>query len=98
MQITTNEQILPLAGMREGNRYLIVVTGVTSALHLEFQHVNGGTWYDYAAQDATVFAAPGAAVVYADVICPVPRMRLRLVSSQETEWTATWVRQIYGTF
>ena len=98
MQITTTAQTLPLTGMREGNRYFIVVTGVTSTLYLEFQHVTGGAWFSYTYPDATTFNAAAADVVVADIICPVPRMRLRLGEAQESAWTATWVKQTYEKF
>lgn len=92
MQTTTTEQTIPLHGMREGNRYFIVVTDVTSTLYLEFQHVIGGAWFAYTAPE------PISNVVSLDIICPVPRMRLRLTNAQAAAWTATWVKQVYENF
>lgn len=98
MHITTDEQIIPLTSMREGNRYFIVVTGATSTLYLEFQHVAGGDWFPYTYPDASVFDGTVADVVAADIVCPVARMRLRLDSPQAETWTATWVKQTYENF
>jgi len=90
MQISTTAQYIPLNGVREGNRYAILVTGADTAVTLEFQHVVDGAWFPYPAFTNT----PVAGVIAADVICTLPRMRLKLATApQATEWTATWVKQ-----
>lgn len=83
-----------MTGVREGQRYFVVVSGATSAVSIEFQHEVGGQWYTHPEFNGS----PSNGVVADDISCAVPRMRIKLASSQETPWVATWVKQAFQNF
>lgn len=91
MQRTSTTLITPLTDIREGNRYFLVVTGTTTAVALEFEHVAGsGNWFAHPAFSAT----PSNNVVSADFIAPCTRMRVRCASGQVNPWTVTYVKHV----
>jgi hypothetical protein len=91
MQRTSTTLITNLTDIREGNRYFLVVTGATTAVALEFEHVAGsGAWFPHPAFSAT----PTGGVVSADFIAPCTRMRVRCASGQVNPWTVTCVKQV----
>ncbi len=87
MQYTSQDQTVLLADIREGKKYLITVTGATSAVSLEFQHVKSGAWFVHPGFTATPSAG---GVIMSEVTAPVARMRVSLASPQVTDWTVTW--------
>lgn len=96
MQLSTLNQYIPLTGAKEGHRYSIMITGALSAVTLEFQHEVDGAWFT----DPTFGTPAQAAIVFKEVPCVVPRMRLKNgAGAQEgTPWVATWVKQTSDTF
>lgn len=89
MQTSTTTLSMPLTGVRAGNRYTLAVTGATTAVSLEFQHVKGGAWF---AQPGFV-ATPAGGVVFSEFACITSRMRVNCAAGQVASWTATWVKQ-----
>lgn len=91
MQRTSTTLITNLTDIREGNRYFLVVTGATTAVALEFEHVAGsGNWFPHPAFSATA----SGGVVSADFIAPCTRMRVRCANGQTAPWTVTCVKQV----
>jgi hypothetical protein len=94
MQRTSTTLITPLTDIREGNRYYLVVTGTTTAVTLEFEHVAGsGTWFLHPAVPVA-YGAPPTNVVAVDFIAPCTRMRVRCASGQVNPWTVTYVKHV----
>jgi hypothetical protein len=91
MQRTSTTLTATLNDIREGNRYYLVVTGATTAVALEFEHVAGsGNWFTHPSFSAT----PSNNVVSADVVAPCTRMRVRCAAGQVNPWTVTCVKQV----
>lgn len=94
MTTTTTELIVNLPHVRAGNSYFVAVTGATTAVALEFQHVEGGAWFPQPGFNAT----PSNGVIYSNVACVSPRMRVRAAEGQVAPWTVTCVKQVMDKF
>jgi hypothetical protein len=90
MQNTTTDLSMPLTEVRPGHRYTLAVTGATTAVSLEFQHVKEGAWFPQPGFTAT----PAGGVVFSEFVCITPRMRVNCAAGQVAAWTATWSKQV----
>lgn len=94
MQTTTTALTVPLRGVREGNSYVMTVTGATQTVALEFQHVDGGSWFPLPGYSVT----PAAGVIHGTFVAPCSRMRATVAAGQVTPWTVSWTKQTYEKF
>lgn len=94
MTTTSTDLIITLPNVRAGNSYFVAVTGATTAVALEFQHEEGGAWFPQPGFNAT----PSGGVIFSNIACISPLMRVRAAAGQVTPWTATCVKQVMDKF
>jgi hypothetical protein len=72
MQFTSSAQVLNLAGLVQGRKVMIVITGATQNCELQFKHASDPNWRKHPGFSGVHTAG----VVVEEIRCPSATMRL----------------------